>query len=178
MVERCAAWPCQVPAGAGYRTPGRLHVEGDASAASYFLAAGVIGGGPVRVRGIGRESIQGDVAFAEVLARQGAGVRFGDNWIEARLGTPLPGGTIDCMMIPDAAMTPASVAPLAPAPPPRVPHRAPPRHEPARRAGVRDAGGHGLPRHADHRRGRSRGGRAGDDSGQPMLPGGGTVTGG
>ena len=57
--------------------PRRLHVEGDASAASYFLAAGVIGGGPVRVTGVGRDSIQGDVAFADVLARQGADIRYG-----------------------------------------------------------------------------------------------------
>ncbi len=115
-VEALDASTFEVPTGAGYRTPDRLHVEGDASAASYFLAAGVIGGGPVRVRGIGRESIQGDVAFADVLARQGAAVRFGDNWIEVRRGNPLQGGTIDCMMIPDAAMTLAIVALFARAP--------------------------------------------------------------
>jgi len=105
-----------VPAGAQYRTPGRLHVEGDASAASYFLAAGVIGGGPVRVQGIGRDSIQGDVAFADVLQRQGADIRFGDDWIEARREAPLAGGTIDCVTIPDAAMTLAIVALFARAP--------------------------------------------------------------
>ena len=48
-----------------------------------------IGGGPVRVEGVGRDSIQGDVAFADVLARMGADVRFGDDWIEARAGRPL-----------------------------------------------------------------------------------------
>ena len=106
----------EVPAVAGYRTPGRVHVEGDASAASYFLAAGVIGEGPVRVTGVGRDSIQGDVAFADVLARQGASIRFGDDWIEARRGNPLAGGTIDCMMIPDAAMTLAIIALFAQAP--------------------------------------------------------------
>jgi len=105
-----------VPAGAHYRSPGRVHVEGDASAASYFLAAGVIGGGPVRVTGVGRDSIQGDIAFADVLASQGADIRFGDDWIEARRGAPLRGGTIDCMMIPDAAMTLAIVALFAQAP--------------------------------------------------------------
>ena len=105
-----------VPAGARYRTPGRVHVEGDASTASYFLAAGVIGGGPVRVTGVGRDSIQGDVAFADVLARQGADIRFGDDWIEARRGRPLEGGTIDCLAIPDAAMTLAIVALFARAP--------------------------------------------------------------
>ena len=105
-----------VPAGARYRTPGRIHVEGDASAASYFLAAGVIGGGPVRVLGVGRDSIQGDVAFADVLAKQGADIRFGEDWIEARRGRPLEGGMIDCMAIPDAAMTLAVVALFAGAP--------------------------------------------------------------
>jgi len=99
-----------VPAGARYRSPGRLAVEGDASAASYFLAAGVLGGGPVRVTGVGRDSIQGDVAFADVLARHGADVRFGPGWIEARRGRPLRGGTIDCTAIPDAAMTLAVTA--------------------------------------------------------------------
>ena len=99
-----------VPAGDGYRSPGRLRVEGDASAASYFLAAGVLGGGPVRVTGVGRDSIQGDVAFADVLARLGADVRFGPDWIEARRGRPLRGGTIDCTEIPDAAMTLAVTA--------------------------------------------------------------------
>lgn len=100
----------RVPAGARYRSPGAVHIEGDASAASYFLAAGAIGGGPVRVTGVGRESIQGDVAFADVLAQQGAHIRFGSDWIEARQGHALAGGTIDCLGIPDAAMTLAIVA--------------------------------------------------------------------
>jgi 3-phosphoshikimate 1-carboxyvinyltransferase len=105
-----------VPAGARYSSPGVLHVEGDASAASYFLAAGVLGGGPVRVVGVGRESIQGDVAFADVLQRLGADIRFGADWIEARRGEHLKGGTIDCTAIPDAAMTLAVVALFADAP--------------------------------------------------------------
>jgi 3-phosphoshikimate 1-carboxyvinyltransferase len=105
-----------VPATAGYRSPGDVHVEGDASAASYFLAAGAIGGGPVRVTGVGRDSIQGDVAFADVLAQQGAGIRYGADWIEATRGRPLAGGTIDCIAIPDAAMTLAIVALFAQAP--------------------------------------------------------------
>jgi 3-phosphoshikimate 1-carboxyvinyltransferase len=99
-----------VPAGARYASPGTIVVEGDASSASYFLAAGVLGGGPVRVTGIGRDAIQGDVAFADVLARLGADVRFGPDWIEARTGAPLAGGTIDCTAIPDAAMTLAITA--------------------------------------------------------------------
>jgi 3-phosphoshikimate 1-carboxyvinyltransferase len=61
-----------VPAGSRYRSPGTVYVEGDASSASYFLALGAIGGGPVRVEGVGRDSIQGDVRFAEALAQMGA----------------------------------------------------------------------------------------------------------
>ncbi len=99
-----------MPAGARYASPGTLRVEGDASAATYFLAAGVLGGGPVRVQGVGRDSIQGDVAFAEVLMRLGADVRYGDDWIEARSSGRIAGGEIDCTQIPDAAMTLAVIA--------------------------------------------------------------------
>jgi len=105
-----------VPAGARYSSPGTLVVEGDASSASYFLAAGAIGGGPVRVTGVGRESIQGDVAFADVLERLGADIRFGPDWIEARTGARLRGGAIDCIAFPDAAMTLAMTALFADAP--------------------------------------------------------------
>jgi 3-phosphoshikimate 1-carboxyvinyltransferase len=95
-----------VPDGARYVSPEHVRVEGDASSASYFLAAGVIGAGPVRVTGVGRESIQGDVGFADVLARLGARISFGPDWIEAARGPePLAGGTLDCTAIPDAAMT-------------------------------------------------------------------------
>ncbi|MFN9153114.1 MAG: 3-phosphoshikimate 1-carboxyvinyltransferase [bacterium] len=95
-----------VPTGARYRSPGTVHVEGDASAASYFLAAGAIGGGPVRVNGVGRSSIQGDVAFADALRLMGARVDLGDNWIEAAAPQGrLRGIDLDCNRIPDAAMT-------------------------------------------------------------------------
>jgi len=95
-----------VPA-ATYQSPGEIEVEGDASSASYFLAAGAIGHGPVRVEGVGRNSIQGDVRFAEALARMGAEVGFGPNWIECRLGCAdkLQAIDLDCNHIPDAAMT-------------------------------------------------------------------------
>jgi 3-phosphoshikimate 1-carboxyvinyltransferase len=105
-----------VPAGARYRSPGELAVEGDASAASYFLAAGVLGGGPVRVTGAGAGSIQGDVGFARVLESQGGHVAWGADWIEASQGAPLRGGTLDCTAIPDAAMTLAVLALFAAAP--------------------------------------------------------------
>jgi 3-phosphoshikimate 1-carboxyvinyltransferase len=109
-VEEEGAQAFRVRAGAAYASPGTLQVEGDASAASYFLAAGAIAGGPVRVTGVGRDSIQGDVAFAEVLARMGARVDYGPDWIEARSGAQLTGTTVECLAIPDAAMTLAVVA--------------------------------------------------------------------
>jgi 3-phosphoshikimate 1-carboxyvinyltransferase len=99
-----------VAAGARYASPGIIDVEGDASTASYFLAAGAIGGGPVRVTGVGRNSVQGDVAFANALARMGASITSGDDWIEASAGKGLTGITINCVAIPDAAMTLAVVA--------------------------------------------------------------------
>jgi 3-phosphoshikimate 1-carboxyvinyltransferase len=106
----------QVPTAARYTSPGSIHVEGDASSASYFLAAGAIGGGPVRVTGVGRHSIQGDIAFADALAQMGALVRSGDDWIEASAGRALSGVTFDCLAIPDAAMTLAVVALFAQGP--------------------------------------------------------------
>ena len=93
-----------------YRAPGRIVVEGDASSASYFLAAGAIGGGPVRVEGVGRDSIQGDVRFVDVLERLGARVEWGENWIEASSGAPLASFDLDLNHIPDAAMTAAVLA--------------------------------------------------------------------
>ena len=109
-VEEHDARTFLLAAGARYISPGTVTVEGDASAASYFLAAGAIGGGPVRVTGVGRHSIQGDVAFADVLARMGAMLTFGEDWIEASAGPALTGITVDCTAIPDAAMTLAVVA--------------------------------------------------------------------
>ncbi len=73
-----------IPGGKRYVSPGTLFVEGDASSASYFLAAGAIGGGPVRVEGVGCNSIQGDVAFAQSLEAIGTQITMGENWIEAR----------------------------------------------------------------------------------------------
>jgi len=101
-----------IPGGQRYVSPGTLYVEGDASSASYFLAAGAIGGGPVRVEGVGRNSIQGDVAFAQALEALGAQIGMGDNWIEAR--APVSGRLrafdMDFNHIPDAAMTLAVAA--------------------------------------------------------------------
>src|SRR5713101_1918573 len=103
-VEREDWHRLHVPSTHGYVSPGSIAVEGDASSASYFLAAGAIGGGPVRVEGVGRDSIQGDVRFADTLAAMGAVVERGDDWIEARGGGRLKGIELDCSTIPDAAM--------------------------------------------------------------------------
>ncbi len=107
-----------VPGGARYRSPGTVYVEGDASSASYFLAAGAIGGGPVRVEGVGRDSIQGDVLFAEALQQLGARITMGDNWIES--SAPVDGRLrafdLDLNHIPDAAMTLAVAALFADGP--------------------------------------------------------------
>ncbi|MEN9984690.1 MAG: hypothetical protein RI925_192 [Pseudomonadota bacterium] len=95
-----------------YHSPGAIHVEGDASSASYFLAAGALGRGPVRVEGVGSSSIQGDVRFADALAAIGADIRWGDNWIEARGTGRVKAFDADFNHIPDAAMT-LAVAALA-----------------------------------------------------------------
>ncbi|MFN4148587.1 MAG: bifunctional 3-phosphoshikimate 1-carboxyvinyltransferase/cytidylate kinase [Rhodocyclaceae bacterium] len=111
-VERTGWRRFVIPAGQRYRSPGVLHVEGDASAASYFLAAGAIGGGPVRVTGVGKHSIQGDVRFAEALETMGARIIWGDDWIESSgpVAGKLKAFDLDLNHIPDAAMTLAVVA--------------------------------------------------------------------
>ncbi|TAN50802.1 MAG: 3-phosphoshikimate 1-carboxyvinyltransferase, partial [Betaproteobacteria bacterium] len=106
----------RVPA-TSYRSPGHIAVEGDASSASYFLAAGAIGGGPVRVEGVGRDSIQGDVRFTEVLQAMGARVEAGEDWIEASAPAGrLRAFDLDLNHIPDAAMTAAVLALFADGP--------------------------------------------------------------
>ncbi|MCG6932333.1 MAG: bifunctional 3-phosphoshikimate 1-carboxyvinyltransferase/cytidylate kinase [Gallionella sp.] len=102
----------RIAAGSRYRSPGVIYVEGDASSASYFLAAGAIGGGPVRIEGVGSGSIQGDVRFADALAQMGAQIEMGANWIEARApqSARLSAIDLDCNHIPDAAMTLAVAA--------------------------------------------------------------------
>ncbi len=101
---------------ANYRSPGEIFVEGDASSASYFLAAGAIAGGPVRVQGVGRGSIQGDVRFVEVLEKMGANVTLGEDWIEASGNGRLRAFDLDLNHIPDAAMTAAVAALFADGP--------------------------------------------------------------
>lgn len=97
-----------IPAGSRYRSPGEVFVEGDASSASYFVGLGAIAAidTPIRIEGVGSESLQGDVRFIEAAAAMGAQVKTGPNWLEVRRGAwPLKGITLDCNHIPDAAMT-------------------------------------------------------------------------
>ncbi len=110
-------WRSFTVPGSSYISPSTIQVEADASSASYFLAAGAIGGGPVRVEGIGRDSIQGDVRFTEVLERMGAEVAFHENSIEVRgKGGKLRAIDMDMNHIPDAAMTAAAMALFADGP--------------------------------------------------------------
>ena len=106
-----------IPAAQGrssYRSPGSIHVEGDASSASYFIAMGAIaahGGAPLRIEGVGHDSIQGDIRFIEAAQAMGALVKSGPGWLEVHRGRwPLAGITLDCNHIPDAAMTLAVMA--------------------------------------------------------------------
>ena len=109
-VERAGWSAFTISPGQHYRSPGTMYVEGDASSASYFLAAGAIAGGPVRVEGVGKSSIQGDVRFVEALQQMGATITMGENWIEASSAGILKAIDADFNHIPDAAMTIAVAA--------------------------------------------------------------------
>ena len=102
-----------IPPGSHYRSPGDLHVEADASSASYFVALGAIAAAhePVRIVGVGLDSIQGDIRFIEAARAMGALVDGGAGWLSVQRGAwPLQGLTLDCNHIPDAAMTLAVMA--------------------------------------------------------------------
>jgi 3-phosphoshikimate 1-carboxyvinyltransferase len=102
-----------IPQGCAYRSPGDIHVEGDASSASYFVALGAIAATdqPLRIEGVGLQSIQGDIRFAEAAQAMGASVQSGPGWLEVKRGRwPLKAIELDCNHIPDAAMTLAVMA--------------------------------------------------------------------
>lgn len=98
-----------IPANSQYKSPKEIFVEGDASSASYFLAAGAIAGN-VTVTGLGKDSIQGDVRFADALALMGGNISYGENHITASKAANINPLDIDCNHIPDAAMTLAILA--------------------------------------------------------------------
>ncbi len=110
----CEGWQrFIVPAASQYQSPALIEVEGDASSASYFLAVGAIGGS-ISVKGIGRDSIQGDVKFADALTLMGGEIIYSDNHITARKASKIKAIDLDCNHIPDAAMTLAIMALFAP----------------------------------------------------------------
>ena len=102
-----------IPAGSRYTSPGAIHVEADASSASYFIALGALAATEqaVRIQGVGASSIQGDIRFVEAAAQMGARIESGPNWLEIKRGEwPLKAIDLDCNHIPDAAMTLAVMA--------------------------------------------------------------------
>ncbi|MBN8758243.1 MULTISPECIES: bifunctional 3-phosphoshikimate 1-carboxyvinyltransferase/cytidylate kinase [Variovorax] len=105
-----------IPAGSQYSSPGDIHVEADASSASYFIALGAIATGVsgkdgIRIEGVGADSIQGDIRFIDAARQMGAQVDSGPNWLEVRRGAwPLKAIDLDANHIPDAAMTLAVMA--------------------------------------------------------------------
>ena len=105
-----------IPAGCQLRSPGDIHVEADASSASYFIALGAIATGAsasngIEIRGVGADSIQGDIRFMEAAQQMGAVIESGPNWLKVRRGAwPLNAIDLDCNHIPDAAMTLAVMA--------------------------------------------------------------------
>jgi len=111
-VERDGWQRFTIPAGSRYTSPGVLHVEADASSASYFIALGAIASKDgVRIQGVGAESIQGDIRFMDAAKQMGAWVESGPNWVKTCRGAwPLKAIDLDCNQIPDAAMTLAVMA--------------------------------------------------------------------
>lgn len=104
-----------IAADAEYISPSEIWVEGDASSASYFFALGLLSGGPIRVRGINKQSIQGDILFADFVERVGAQLEYGSDYVEV---SAVQEGALprvkafdeDFNLIPDAAMTAAVLA--------------------------------------------------------------------
>jgi 3-phosphoshikimate 1-carboxyvinyltransferase len=107
-----------IPAGCRLRSPGVLHVEADASSASYFIALGAIApstSGGIRIQGVGADSIQGDIRFIDAARQMGAQIESGPNWLQVSRGDTSDGAglkaiDLDCNHIPDAAMTLAVMA--------------------------------------------------------------------
>ena len=105
-----------IPAGCRLQSPGEIHVEADASSASYFIALGAIATGAsdqnsIRIQGVGADSIQGDIRFMEAAQQMGAHIQSGPNWLQVSRGAwPLKAIDLDCNHIPDAAMTLAVMA--------------------------------------------------------------------
>ena len=115
-VERDGWRRFTIPAGSTYRSPGAIHIEADASSASYFIALGAMAAGAggrkgLKIEGVGTASIQGDIRFVEAARQMGARIASGANGLEVARGAwPLKAIDLDCNPIPDAAMTLAVMA--------------------------------------------------------------------
>ncbi len=109
QVEREGWARFTIPQGSAYQSPQQIHVEADASSASYFVALGAIaahGGKAVRIEGVGLDAIQGDIRFVDAARAMGADVQGGPGWLQVRRGQwPLQAIELSCNHIPDAAMT-------------------------------------------------------------------------
>jgi len=102
-----------VPAQTQYQSPGKIYVEGDASSASYFIAAGAVASDAkgLLIEGVSKNSIQGDIKFADEVVKMGAKIEYGENHIIAKAASgKLKAINLDCNHIPDAAMTLAILA--------------------------------------------------------------------
>jgi len=110
VIERLSESRFHVKGSQSYVSPGNYHVEGDASGASYWMAAALLGGGPITIEGVGASSIQGDKAFTEVIQAMGGNVDIGEHQMTVTGSEVIKGLDKDFNAIPDAAMT---VAPLA-----------------------------------------------------------------
>ena len=95
-----------------YRNPTKIFVEGDASSASYFFAAASLAGS-IEIKGINKDSIQGDLKFLDIISKMGAKIEYKSDSIQVSKASNLKGLEIDCIEIPDAAMTLAIMAVFA-----------------------------------------------------------------
>ncbi|MGP1718189.1 MAG: 3-phosphoshikimate 1-carboxyvinyltransferase [Methylophilus sp.] len=111
-VERDGWQSFHIPTATSYQSPGEIYVEGDASSASYFIAAGILAG-DVTVQGVGQHSIQGDILFAEAAKLMGGRISYDENHVRAEKTGALKAIDLDCNHIPDAAMTLAVMAVFA-----------------------------------------------------------------
>lgn len=110
IVERDDHWQhFTIPANSQYKSPNEIFVEGDASSASYFIAAGALGGN-LTIKGVDKTSIQGDIKFSKEAESMGAKIVFGKNQLTVSKATKITAIDIDCNHIPDAAMTLAVMA--------------------------------------------------------------------
>ena len=122
VVQRAGWQRFVIPRGSRLQSPGDIHVEADASSASYFIAAGALsesagGQNGLKIEGVGLDSIQGDIRFVDAARQMGADITGGPNGLHVRRGAwPLKAIDLDCNAIPDAAMTLAVMALFADGP--------------------------------------------------------------